>query len=63
MASKTTTIRQVHFIPATPAQVYDAYMDPTKHAKFTGGKATCSQKVGGKFSAWDGYITGKTSSL
>ena len=63
MAAKTTTIRQVHFIPATPIQVYEAYMDPKKHAKFTSGEATCTRKVGGKFSAWDGYITGKNTEL
>jgi len=33
-------------------------MDSKKHAKFTGGKATISRKVGGKFTAYDGYAEG-----
>ena len=30
-----------------------------KHSESTGGKATSEPKVGGKFTAWDGYIFGK----
>jgi activator of HSP90 ATPase len=29
----------------------------------TGSKATISNKIGGKFTAWDGYISGKTVAL
>ena len=46
-------------IPATPKEVYDAYTDPKKHSEFTGSKATGKPSVGGKFTAWDGYIYGK----
>jgi uncharacterized protein YndB with AHSA1/START domain len=63
MAGNTTTIKQVHFIPASPEEVYDAYMDAKKHAKFTGGRATCIPKKGGRFSAWDGYIAGRNVEL
>lgn len=64
MAGRTTTIRQVQFIPAaSPEDVYDAYVDAKKHSKFTGGRATCTPRVGGKFSAWDGYITGRNVRL
>ena len=45
-------------IPATPKRIYDAWLNGKEHAAFTGGKATASTKVKGKFSAWDGYITG-----
>jgi len=58
-----TTIRDSVAIPATPDEVYDAYMDPKKHSKFTGSKATGDAKVGGKFTAWDGYISGKNLTL
>lgn len=34
-------------------------MDSKKHSAFTGAKASISRKVGGKISAWDGYIEGK----
>ena len=38
-------------------------MDSKKHGEFTGDKAKIDPKVGGKFSAWDGYILGKTLEL
>lgn len=45
-------------LPATPQTVYKAWLNSRAHSAFTGGKATASSKVKGKFSAWDGYITG-----
>jgi len=33
-------------------------MDSGKHAQFTGGEAKISRKVGGKFTAFDGYSEG-----
>jgi len=56
----TTTIKQTEFIPGVkPQEVYDALVDPRKHTAFTGAKATGQAKVGAKFTAWDGYITGR----
>jgi activator of HSP90 ATPase len=52
-------IKQTVLIDASPAEVYEAYVDPKKHAAFTGQGATGSPKVGGKFTAGDGYISGK----
>lgn len=64
MASKETrTIKQTQFIPAKPMDVYDAFLDAKKHSEFTGSKATCEPNVGGKFTAWDGYISGKNLEL
>jgi len=60
---KTTTIKQKVVIAAAPEDVYDAFMDADKHSAFTGSKATCDPKVGGKFTAWDGYISGKNVEL
>lgn len=57
--NKTVTIEQKEFIAAKPEEVYDAYLDPKKHAAFTGAGATGVPKEGGKFTAWDGYISGK----
>ena len=34
-------------------------MDPRKHSEFTESKATGKPVVGGKFTAWDKYISGK----
>jgi activator of HSP90 ATPase len=57
--AKTTIIRQKALIPgAKPAEVYEAFVNEVKHTTFTGAKATCERKIGGKFSAWDGYIIG-----
>ena len=56
---EVTTITQKVIISAAPKEVYDAYVDPKKHSEFTGSKATGKPVVGGKFTAWDGYISGK----
>jgi activator of HSP90 ATPase len=56
---KFEVIRQTTVIDATPVEVYQAYVDPVKHSAFTGSPAKGTPKVGGKFTAWDGYITGK----
>jgi activator of HSP90 ATPase len=63
MSAKVTTIRQKTFVPATPDEVYDAFMDAKKHSAFTGSKATSDPKVGGEFTAWEGYISGKNIEL
>jgi uncharacterized protein YndB with AHSA1/START domain len=59
MKMETTTIKQKVVIPASPKEVYDAYVDAKKHSKFTGSKATGKAVVDGKYTAWDGYIFGK----
>ena len=59
MSIKVKTLKQKVIIPASPKEVYEAYVDPKKHSKFTGTKATGKPVVGGKFTAWDGYISGK----
>jgi len=56
---KKTTIKQIVFINAKSEEVYDALIEAKKHAEFTGARATSQPKVGGKFTAWDGYIFGK----
>jgi uncharacterized protein YndB with AHSA1/START domain len=50
-------------IPAEPEKVYRAWMDSAEHAAFTGSAAEIDNRVGGKFSAWDGYIQGQTLAL
>ncbi|HXX87528.1 MAG TPA: SRPBCC domain-containing protein [Candidatus Acidoferrum sp.] len=63
MTTKATTIKQKVLIPASPDEVYDAFMDAKKHSAFTSSKATSDPRVGGEFTAWDGYITGKNLEL
>jgi activator of HSP90 ATPase len=51
-------------IPATPEQIYEAWLDPRQHEAMTGGAATMEHpEVGAIFSAWDGYIWGKNLEL
>lgn len=40
--------------------LYKAWLSSKEHSAFTGGKARIQAKVGGRFTAWDGYITGTT---
>jgi activator of HSP90 ATPase len=44
--------------PVSPKQIYNAWLNGKEHAAMTGANATASAKVGGKFKAWDEYITG-----
>jgi len=60
---KVTTIRQKVAIPASPIEVYEAFIDAKRHSDFTGSRATCDPRVGGEFTAWDGYISGKNLEL
>jgi len=47
-------------IPATPQEIYNAWLDSDSHSDMTGAPgATVSSKKGGSFSVWGGYITGK----
>jgi len=51
------------FIPRPPQEVYDPWLDSKGHTKMTGAKAKVSDKVGGLFEAWDGYISGRNLEL
>jgi uncharacterized protein YndB with AHSA1/START domain len=50
-------------IPASPQQIYDAWLDSRGHSEMTGGEAHMSAKIGDAVSAWDGYISGKNLEL
>lgn len=50
-------------LPVSPDKVYKAWLSSKEHSAFTGGEAKIVNKVGGKFTAWDGYIMGKTLEL
>ena len=50
-------------IPASPERIYKAWLSSKEHSAFSGGKAVVSSKVGGKFTAWDGYISGRNIQL
>ena len=50
-------------LPATPEKVFKAWLSTEGHTAMTGSNAKVEPRVGGTFSAWDGYITGKTLEL
>ena len=50
-------------INATAEQIYSAWLSGAGHTAMTGGRATASDKVGGQFTAWDGYIEGQNMIL
>ena len=55
---KTKTIKQKVEFNAQPHDIYEMLMDSEKHSEFTGAEASISRKVGGKITAYDGYIEG-----
>ncbi len=60
---RTRTIRQSVVFKASPHDVYEALMDSRKHAQFTGDSAEISREVGGRISAYGGYIEGTNEKL
>lgn len=57
------TIRQSVTFKSFPHLVYEAFMDSATQTAFTGSKASIDRKIGGEFSVYDGYITGKNIEL
>lgn len=53
-----TIIQKVKF-KAGPADLFETYLDSKRHSLATGFKAVLSRKVGGSYTACDGYIRGK----
>lgn len=50
-------------LPALPEHVYAAWLDAGVHGAMTGAAAEVDPVVGGRFTAWDGYIEGTTQVL
>ena len=50
-------------LPASPEDVYDAWLDSARHSAMTGSPATVGRGVGESYTAWDGYIVGRTLEL
>ncbi|HEX9012312.1 MAG TPA: SRPBCC domain-containing protein [Anaerolineaceae bacterium] len=59
----TETLRLSTTLPAAPEQVYWAWLSSEEHGLFTGSPAEVDPRVEGRFTAWDGYIQGKTLAL
>ena len=55
---------EISTVLAAPAHhVYAAWLSSDEHTAMTGGAAQIDPTIGGRFSAWDGYITGTTLEL
>lgn len=50
-------------LPAGPEEIYNAWLSSEGHSSLTGSPSRMDGKVGGKFSAWDGYIFGEILEL
>lgn len=50
-------------LPASPAEIYEAWLSSAAHTAMTGGEAKASKRTGAAYSAWDGYITGRNLEL
>jgi uncharacterized protein YndB with AHSA1/START domain len=59
----TDAFRVSTLVSALPERVFSAWMDSGAHTAFTGGEAKIDAAIGGRFSAWDGYIQGRTVDL
>jgi hypothetical protein len=55
----TKAIQQTVRFAASPAQLFEMYMDSKKHSAATGGKAKLSRKVGAAFTAWNKMLRGR----
>jgi activator of HSP90 ATPase len=60
---KTDSLKVSAVIPAEPKAIYSAWMSSKGHGEMTGSPAKVTARVGSRFSAWDGYISGTTLKL
>jgi len=60
----TEQIKLTATFSVPPKQIYTAWLNGKEHGAMTGGgSSTASNKVGGNFTAWDKYISGKNLEL
>jgi activator of HSP90 ATPase len=50
--------QSVHF-NTSPDSLFDAYLDSRKHTAIVGSKVSISKAVGGRFTAFNGMLSGK----
>lgn len=48
---------------STASEIYNAWLSSDGHSAITGSTAKVDGSIGGKFTAWDGYIFGTTLEL
>ncbi len=50
-------------LDASPQEIYEAWLSSDGHSAMTGSPAKVQAERGGDFTAWDGYIFGKSLEL
>lgn len=50
-------------LPTSAERLYKAFLDSKEHTAFTAVAAAITPRTGGKFSAYDGHVTGKLVEL
>jgi activator of HSP90 ATPase len=63
MADATDKIEMSWMVNAKPKAVMDAWLSSEGHTAMTGGGAVVEGSERGPFTAWDGYIFGKTTKI
>jgi activator of HSP90 ATPase len=58
-----TSFKISDIFPSAPEKLYRSWLSSKEHSAFTGSPAKISSRAGGKFSAWDGYISGANVEL
>ncbi|HEV3220404.1 MAG TPA: SRPBCC domain-containing protein [Candidatus Acidoferrales bacterium] len=55
----TRAIQQSVVLRASPEELFHTFLDSKKHSAVTGAPAKASAKLGGKWNAWGGAISGR----
>ncbi len=54
-----SVIQQSVVLPASPAALFEMYLDPAAHAAITGWPVTIGPEPGAEFRAFDGQLSGR----
>ncbi len=60
---QTEDITQEIILHCSPKDAYDAWLDSKLHGEIIGANAAIDPRIGGKFSLWDGEMTGRTIAM
>jgi activator of HSP90 ATPase len=58
-----SVIQQSVVLPASPARLFEMYLDPIEHAAFTGHPVTIGDQPGAAFKAFGGQLSGAVMAL
>lgn len=56
---KKEALRLSTMVPTAPTTLYLAWLNAEQHSAMTGGAAKIDPQVGGKFTTWNGLVSGK----